>query len=421
MADPRPRRLFSAPRPVTPTPPADVDRQPADDAELGLASADLRFATRAVHAGQTPDPTTGAIMTPVYLTSTYVQSAPGEHQGHEYARVTNPTRSDLEANLASLEGARHGVAFASGLAGIDAILRRLRPGDHVVATSDLYGGTYRLMRQVHEPMGVTFTFADLADADALDAAMTGATRLVWIETPTNPLLRIYDIAALAEAAHARGVDVAVDNTFASPYLQRPLALGADLVLHSTTKYLGGHSDVVGGAVLTSDDGWDDHLRFQIKAVGAAPGPLDCFLILRSTKTLHLRMERHCANARAVAHFLRDHDKVGKVMWPGFPDHPGHETAARQMDGFGGMVSLVLADDSVETAVRLMQGTRVFQLAESLGGVESLVSHPASMTHGSIPADVRRAAGLPDSLVRLSVGVEDEADLVADLDRALAAL
>ena len=383
--------------------------------------ADFGFATRAVHAGQPPDPSTGSIMTPVHLTSTYVQAAPGEHRGHEYARVSNPTRSALEANLASLEGARHGVAFASGVAAIDAVLRRLRPGDHVVSTSDLYGGSYRLMRQVFEPMGVAFTFADLSSADALDAAMTDATRLVWVETPTNPLLRVYDVEALAEVAHQRGAAVAVDNTFASPYLQRPLELGADLSVHSTTKYVGGHSDVVGGAVLTSDDGWAEHLRFQIKAVGAAPGPLDCFLLLRSTKTLHLRMERHCANARAVADFLRGHDKVARTLYPGFEDHPGHATAARQMRGFGGMVSLVLADDAVETAVRFMQGTRVFALAESLGGVESLVSHPASMTHGSIPADVRRAAGLPDGLVRLSVGVEDEADLLADLDRALGAL
>ena len=383
--------------------------------------SDLGFATRAVHAGQAPDPSTGSIMTPVHLTSTYVQAAPGDHQGHEYARVSNPTRSALEANLAALEGAAHGIAFASGVAGIDAILRRLRPGDHVVSTSDLYGGTYRLMRQIIEPFGVEFTFADLTDADALDAAMTDATRLVWIETPTNPLLRVYDIEALAAAAHARGADVAVDNTFASPYLQQPLGLGADLVLHSTTKYIGGHSDVVGGAVLTSDEAWAEHLRFQIKAVGAAPGPLDAFLLLRSTKTLHLRMERHCANARAVAGFLREHDGVARTLYPGFEDHAGHETAARQMRDFGGMVSVVLADDAVETAVRFMQALEVFSLAESLGGVESLVSHPASMTHGSIPADVRRAAGLPDSLVRLSVGVEDEADLIADLDRALASL
>ncbi|MEL7363369.1 MAG: cystathionine gamma-synthase [Bacteroidota bacterium] len=379
------------------------------------------FGTRAVHAGQQPDPSTGAIMTPVYLTSTYVQEAPDVHQGYDYARVGNPTRTALEENLASLEGAAHGIAFASGVAAIDAILRRLRPGDHVVSTSDLYGGTYRLMTQIHEPMGIAFTFVDLDSPDALAEAMTDATTLVWIETPTNPLLRVYDIEALASVAHGGGADVAVDNTFASPYLQQPLALGADLVLHSTTKYLGGHSDVIGGAVLTSDDAWTEHLRFQIKSVGAAPGPMDCFLLLRSTKTLHLRMERHLANARAVADFLRQHDAVGRVLYPGFEDHPGHEIAARQMSGFGGMVSLVLADDRVETAVRFMQATRLFSLAESLGGVESLVSHPATMTHGSIPADVRRAAGLPDGLVRLSVGVEDEADLIADLDQALAAV
>ena len=384
-------------------------------------SLDLGFGTRAVHAGQPPDPTTGAIMTPVYQTSTYVQAAPGDHQGHEYARVSNPTRSALEANLASLEGAAHGIAFASGVAAIDAVLRRMRPGDHVVSTDDLYGGTYRLMRQVFEPYGIAFTFTDLTDPDAVEDAMTDRTRLLWIETPTNPLLKVFDVAALSERATARGVTVAVDNTFASPYLQQPLALGADLAVHSTTKYIGGHSDVVGGAVLTSDDAWAEHLRFQIKAVGAAPGPLDCFLLLRATKTLHLRMERHCANARAVAHFLRGHDLVGETRYPGFEDHPGHEIAARQMRDFGGMVSLVLKDDSLETAVRLMQATKVFALAESLGGVESLISHPASMTHGSIPADVRRAAGLPDSLVRLSVGVEDEADLIADLDQALASL
>lgn len=384
-------------------------------------SANDGFGTRAIHAGQEPDPSTGSIMTPVHLTSTYVQEAPDVHKGYDYARVGNPTRTALERNLASLEGAEHGVAFASGVAAIDAVLRRLSPGDHVVSTSDLYGGTYRLMRQVHEPMGVDFSFVDLKSPEALDAAITDATRLVWIETPTNPLLRVYDVAALAEVAHQRGVAVAVDNTFASPYLQRPLELGADLVVHSTTKYLGGHSDVVGGAVLSSDDEWVEHLRFQIKAVGAAPGPMDCFLILRSTKTLHLRMERHCANARAVADFLRGRDDVDRVLYPGFEDHPGHETAARQMSGFGGMVSVVLADDRVETAVRFMQATRIFALAESLGGVESLVSHPATMTHGSIPADIRRGAGLPDSLVRLSVGVEDEADLVADLAQALDSL
>ena len=386
----------------------------SDDRALG-------FGTRAIHAGQEPDPSTGAIMTPIFQTSTYVQEAPDVHQGYDYARVGNPTRTALEQNIASLEEAEHGIAFASGVAAIDAVLRRLRPGDHVVAGNDLYGGTYRLMRQIHEPMGIDFTFADLSEAGALEGALTEATKLVWLETPTNPLLRVTDIEALASIAHEAGVTVAVDNTFASPYLQRPLRLGADLVVHSTTKYLGGHSDVVGGAVLTSDEAWTEHLRFQIKSVGAAPGPMDCFLLLRATKTLHLRMERHCANAEAVARFLRDHDKVGRVMWPGFEDHPGHEVAAKQMSGFGGMVSLVLNDDALDTAVRLMQATEIFSLAESLGGVESLISHPASMTHGSIPADVRRAAGLPDSLVRLSVGVEDEADLIADLDQALASI
>ena len=378
------------------------------------------FGTRAVHAGQTPDPTTGAIMTPVYLTSTYVQAAPGDHKGHEYARVSNPTRSALEGNLASLEGATEAIAFSSGVAATDAVLRRMRPGDHVVASNDLYGGTYRLMRQIHEPMGVAFTFVDLSDPDAAAQAITPATRLVWAETPTNPLLRITDIAALAAVTKAAGVALAVDNTFASPYLQQPLALGADLVVHSSTKYIGGHSDVVGGAVMTSDTEWADHLRFQIKCTGAMPGPLDCFLLLRATKTLHLRMERHCANGAAVAHFLRAHPKVADVRWPGFEDHPGHDVAKRQMSGFGGMVSFTLHDDAIETAVRFMAATRVFALAESLGGVESLVSHPASMTHGSIPADVRRASGLSDSLVRLSVGVEDEADLLADLAQALGA-
>jgi cystathionine beta-lyase/cystathionine gamma-synthase len=399
------------------------DAPPATaDADLGFANADLGFGTRAIHAGQRPDPTTGAIMTPVYLTSTYVQAAPGEHLGHEYARVSNPTRSALEANLAALEGAAEGICFASGLAAVDALLKRLRPGDHVVATNDLYGGTYRLMRQVFEPFGLTFSFVDMTDLDAVEQAMTDRTKLVWAETPTNPLLRIIDIAAVAEltAAHATA-DLVVDNTFASPYLQQPLSLGADLIVHSTTKYLGGHSDVIGGAVLTNDDGWTDHLRFQIKAAGAAPGPMDCFLVLRATKTLHLRMQRHCENARALADFLDAHPKVGHVRYPGLASHPGHDIAARQMKDFGGMVSFSLADDSYEKAVALMQATEVFALAESLGGVESLVSHPASMTHASIPAEERTAAGLSDSLIRLSVGVEDLDDLRDDLDRALRAV
>ncbi|NNF58919.1 MAG: aminotransferase class V-fold PLP-dependent enzyme, partial [Rhodothermaceae bacterium] len=360
------------------------------------------------------------IMTPVYLTSTYVQEAPGDHQGYEYARVSNPTRTALEGNLAALEGAAHGIAFSSGVAVLDAILKTLKPGDHVVSTDDLYGGSFRLMRQVFEPFGLRFTFTDLADRDAVAEAFTPETRLLWIETPTNPLLKIFDIAALADFAHAEGAAVAVDNTFASPYLQQPLALGADLVMHSTTKYLGGHSDVVGGAAMTNDDAWAEKLRFLIKSAGAAPGPLDCFLLLRGTKTLHLRMERHCQNAAAVAHFLRDHTRVGHVRWPGFADHPGHAIAAKQMRDFGGMVSFTLKDDALEKANRVMAATRIFALAESLGGVESLVSHPASMTHASIPAHVRQASGLSDSLIRLSVGVEDEADLLADLDRALSA-
>ncbi len=385
------------------------------------STADLAFGTRAVHAGQEPDPATGAIMTPVYLTSTYVQTAPGEHQGHEYARVSNPTRSALEANLAALEGAAEGVCFASGLAAVEAILKRLRPGDHVVAGNDLYGGTYRLMRQVWEPFGLRFSFVDMSDLSAVESAFTEATTMVWAETPTNPLLHIVDIAAVAGVAKARGATLVVDNTFASPYLQQPLALGADVVVHSTTKYLGGHSDVVGGAVLTSDAGWTEHLRFQIKAAGAAPGPMDCFLVLRATKTLHLRMARHCENARGIARFLDEHPAVGHVRYPGLASHPGHAVAKRQMRDFGGMVSFTLADDSVENAVRVMQGTRLFALAESLGGVESLISHPASMTHASVPLAERLAAGLSESLIRLSVGVEDLGDLRADLDRALRAL
>lgn len=376
------------------------------------------FGTRAVHAGQAPDPSTGAIMPPVYLTSTYVQASPGDHQGYEYARVSNPTRTALEGNLAALEGATHGIAFSSGVAAIDAILKTLRPGDHVVSTNDLYGGTFRLMNEVFGPFGIEFTFTDLSDLDQTAASLSENTKLLWIETPTNPLLKIFDISALSELAADRGITVAVDNTFASPYLQQPLSLGADLVMHSTTKYIGGHSDVVGGAVMTNSDEWEEKLRFQIKSAGASPGPLDCFLLLRGTKTLHLRMERHCNNAAAVAGFLCNHPRVADVRWPGFDDHPGHEIAKHQMRDFGGMVSFVLQDDSVETANRVMTSTRVFSLAESLGGVESLISHPATMTHASIPADVRREAGLQDSLIRLSVGVEDETDLLADLDQAL---
>lgn len=398
------------------TPSAEAD--PSTEAETAAG-----FGTRCVHAGQPPDPATGAVMTPIYQTSTYAQAAPGQHQGHEYSRVSNPTRSALEANLASLEGAAHGVCFASGVAGIDAILKGgLRPGDHVVSTNDLYGGTFRLFRQVFEPFGLRFSFVDMTEPDAVAAALKPETKLLWIETPTNPLLRVFDLAALCDVADAAETDlaVAVDNTFASPALQQPLALGADLVLHSATKYLGGHSDLILGAVCTDSGAWAEKLRFQVKSAGASPGPMDCFLTLRGTKTLHLRMERHCQNAQAVAEFLDAHPKTDRVRYPGLPGDPGHATAEKQMSGFGGMVSFALADDRVETAKQLVSTTDVFILAESLGGVESLIEHPASMTHASMPADARRAAGLPDSLIRLSVGVEDAEDLTDDLGRALAA-
>lgn len=377
------------------------------------------FGTLAIHAGQVPDPGTGAIMTPIFQTSTYVQDAPARHKGYEYSRVSNPTRTALEENLAALEGARHGICFASGVAATDAICKSLRPGDHVVAMNDLYGGTIRLFRQVYEPFGIKFSFVDMTDLEAVEQALTEDTKLMWVETPTNPLLRIVDIRALSEMAKARGIPVAVDNTFASPYLQRPLDLGADLSMHSTTKYIGGHSDVIGGAVMTSRDDWDEKLRFQIKATGAAPSPMDCFLLLRSTKTLHVRMERHCRNAQAVAEFLQGHVRVGRVYYPGLPDDPGHELAARQMRDFGGMISFSLSDDSMDKAIRVMSNTSVFQLAESLGGVESLIEHPSSMTHASLPREDRLKIGLHDSLIRLSVGIEDIDDLIQDLDRALA--
>lgn len=378
----------------------------------------LGFGTLAVHAGQEPDPSTGAIMTPIYQTSTYVQEAPGKHQGYEYSRVSNPTRAALEGNLAALEGTKYAVCFASGVAGIDAILKGLRPGDHVLAIDDLYGGSYRLFKQVFEPFGLRFSFVDMTDIEKVEQTIEPQTRLMWIETPTNPLMRIVDIELLAGLAKSRNIDVAVDNTFASPYLQQPVSLGADLVLHSSTKYLGGHSDVIGGVVCTSRDDWHEKLRFQIKSSGAAPGPMDSFLTLRGTKTLHLRMERHCENARRIATYLADHPAVSTVRYPGLPSFPGHEIARRQMRDFGGMLSFSLKDDRMEKAMRVLTGTRLFALAESLGGVESLIEHPATMTHASIPAVERARIGLDDSLIRLSVGVEDAEDLIRDLDRAL---
>jgi cystathionine gamma-synthase len=373
------------------------------------------FETRAIHAGQEPDETTGAVVTPLHLASTYAQDGVGQHRGYEYSRSGNPTRHALEVCLADLEGATHGFAFASGLAAEDAILRTLDPGDHVVLSTDAYGGTYRLAARVHTLTGLRVTAVDLRDEAAVDAAWDERTRVVWVESPTNPTLSIVDIAAVAGRAHERGARCIVDNTFATPYLQQPLALGADAVVHSTTKYLGGHSDVVGGFVATSDDALAERVRFLQNAVGAVPSPFDCYLVLRGIKTLAVRMDRHCANARAVATALAGHPAVDRVLWPGMPDHPGHELAARQMRDFGGMVSFTLRAGEA-AALQVAASTRVFTLAESLGAVESLIEHPGRMTHASV-AD---APGAVDpSLVRLSVGIEAADDLVADLLSALA--
>jgi cystathionine gamma-synthase len=375
--------------------------------------SDAGFATRAIHAGQDPDPATGAVMVPVYQTSTFAQSAVGEHAGWDYARSGNPTRDALEAALASLEGARHGFAFASGLAACDAVLRTLSPGDHVVMANDVYGGTYRQFNRVHAPWGLEFDPVDLSDLDVVDAAWRPTTKLLWIETPTNPLMTVFDIAALSELAHARGATVVVDNTFATPYLQQPLDLGADVVVHSTTKYLGGHSDVVGGAALTSDDELAERIGFLQNAIGAVPGPWDTFLVLRGIKTLAARMRAHCEGARAVVAALQEHPAVRTVLYPGIAEHPGHGVAQRQMRDFGGMVSFRLADE--EAALKACARFRVFTLAESLGGVESLVEHPGKMTHQSVAGSLLE---VPGDLVRLSVGIEDPDDLVADLQQAL---
>jgi cystathionine gamma-lyase len=377
----------------------------------------LGFSTRAVHAGQSPDPATGAIMTPVYLTSTYVQEWPEKHKGYDYARTVHPTRDALQKNLASLEGAAFGLCFASGMAATSTVIEALSSGDHVVCGNDLYGGTYRVFTKVFARFGVTFTFVDTSDLNAVEAAFTPKTKVLWIETPSNPLLKITDIRALAKLAHAKKALLAVDNTFASPALQRPLALGADVVVHSTTKYLGGHSDVVGGAILVNDDTLHKEYKFLQNAVGAFPGPLDCFLLLRGTKTLALRMERHCRNAAITAKHLLAHPEVSRVYYPGLPTHAGHETAKGQMSDFGGMIAFELKGD-LERAKRMISSCEVFSLAESLGGVESLIGHPASMTHGSIPREERLKAGLSDGLIRLSVGIEDSSDLLADLDRAI---
>jgi len=375
------------------------------------------FGTRAVHAGQTPDPATGAIMTPVFHTSTYVQDGVARpRDGHEYARVTNPTRTALERNLAALEGGEHGVAFASGLAAIEAILKaNLQSGDGVVCGDNLYGGSERLFR-FWERFGVRFEYVDTSDPAALESAIGRGTKLIFLETPTNPLMQLTDLAAAGELARSSGALLVVDNTFATPALQRPLELGADLVVHSTTKYLNGHSDVIGGAVVVRSDEQAERLRYQQMATGAVPGPMDCWLVLRATKTLHLRMRAHCGNARAIAHHLQSHPAVDRVLYPGLESHPQHDLARRQMSDFGGMITVDMG--SPQRAETLASSTRIFSLAESLGGVESLISVPARMTHASVPEERKRAMGLTEGLVRLSVGVEDLEDLVADLDRAL---
>jgi cystathionine beta-lyase/cystathionine gamma-synthase len=389
---------------------------------MGQDALDPRsgFSTRAIHAGQRPDPSTGAITVPIFQTSTYVQEALGKSKGYEYARTQNPTRTALEGNLASLEGGRHGLAFASGLASIETLMLTLQQGDHVVAGHNLYGGTYRLFERVMKPFGLAFTFVDTSDIAALAAAITDRTRLVFVETPTNPMMALTDIAAAAERAHARGAQLVVDNTFMTPYFQRPLEHGADVVVHSTTKYLNGHSDMVGGAVVVNDEALAERLRFLQNAVGAVPGPHDCWLVLRGTKTLAVRMERHEANARALADHLARHPKVSRVLYPGLRDHPQHALAKRQASGFGGMISFIPGDGALETGRRALDRFRLFALAESLGGVESLVCHPASMTHALVPREDRLRMGFADGLVRLSVGIEDLDDLRADVDRALAA-
>lgn len=375
------------------------------------------FSTRAIHGGLEPDPATGAVMTPVYLTSTYVQSAPGEHKGYDYARTANPTRTALQRNLAAIEGGTEALAFASGLAATHAVLSLLSAGDRVLLGHDVYGGTYRLLDQVLRRFGLAFATVDTTDLEAVKAALRTPTRLLWLESPTNPLLHVSDLRAVCAAAHEAGAVAVVDNTFATPYLQSPLALGADLVVHSTTKYLGGHSDCVGGAVVTRDADLAQRLRFLQNAVGAVPGPLDCFLVLRGVKTLAVRLERHCDNAEQVAAFLAGHRRVRRVWYPGLASHPGHAVARRQMRRFGGMVSFDL-DADLDTAKRFASATRLFALAESLGGVESLLDHPATMTHGSIPREQRLASGFTDGLLRLSVGLEDLEDLLADLEHAM---
>jgi cystathionine gamma-lyase len=378
----------------------------------------MKFGTKALHSGIQPDPSTGAIMTPIFQTTTYVQEAPGKHKGYEYARTQNPTRTVLEANLAALENAKFGRCFSSGMSATETVIKTLRPGDQVISTNDLYGGSFRLFTKVFQEFGIKFSFVDMTDLSNVEAAITSETKLIWAETPTNPMMNIIDLEGLAAITKEKGVTLVVDNTFASPYLQNPLDLGADIVMHSVTKYISGHSDVIMGFLGTNDPKLEEKIAFLQNSGGAVPSPHDCFLVLRGVKTLHVRMDRHCFNGEKIAHYLKNHPKVDKVYWPGFESHKNHDVAKKQMRGFGGMISFVLKGDDMNEAFRVLAEFKLFSLAESLGGVESLVGHPATMTHASVPREQRIAGGLSDSLIRLSVGIEDVEDLIADLEQAI---
>ena len=378
----------------------------------------MKFATKAIHAGVHPDPATGAIITPIYQTSTYVQDGVGNHKGYEYSRTQNPTRHALEKNIAAIENGKHGACFGSGLAAIDCVIKMLNPGDEIISTNDLYGGSYRIFNTIFAKYGLIFHFVDMQDPTAVEALVNANTKLIWVETPTNPMMNIIDIKAMAAIAHKANAMVCVDNTFATPYLQNPLDLGADMVMHSVTKYLGGHSDVVMGALVCNDDALANEMYRIQNSSGAVTAPMDSFLVLRGIKTLHLRMQRHCENGEKIARFLVGHPAVDKVYWPGFEMHPNHHVAKAQMRGFGGMISFTLKGNQLEDALNLVKKVEIFALAESLGGVESLIGHPATMTHASIPKEVREKSGVVDSLIRLSVGVEDAEDLIADLQLAL---
>ena len=377
----------------------------------------MKFNTKVIHAGIHPDPATGAIMTPIYQTSTYVQEEIGVHKGFEYSRTGNPTRAALESNLAALESGKYGACFGSGLAAIDCVIKMLNPGDEVISTNDLYGGSYRIFKTIFEKYGIHFHFVGMVDVQNISNKINDKTKLIWIETPTNPMMNIIDVKSIVEIAKNSGIKVAVDNTFATPYLQRPLELGADIVMHSVTKYLGGHSDVVMGALVTNDESIAEEMYRIQNSSGAVCGPMDSFLVLRGIKTLHLRVQRHCENGEKVAHFLQNHPQVERVYWPGFETHPNHKVAKEQMSGFGGMISFTLVGDSLEKAKSIVSKTKLFTLAESLGGVESLIGHPSTMTHASIPREERMKSGVLDSLIRLSVGIEDASDLIEDLENA----